>query len=286
MKKFLKIQSWKFSDQVHPSFRFSTVKKDNYCIERHEKISILEYLSVVPYKNHSNKQQSLLKELIQYVNSETFTREFKYSLSNQNRIFKFYLLNVSLLAHRTEEVRQIFMSDFSQSAKKNFLEIFKNQSKMHFFDFLSLNFSFKFLPLHFIYEEFYSEYAQKHLIKGSFQEVFTEKFFKKMKMLDIKYLRYRGSFSKELNKLNSEIEAFFQEDCNAEKKFEDLLKENETFKNKYNAFLRKYFISFLFELKPQEKAKAKATGSDRKLDELDIYAKDVDKLFTYFSAHV
>ena len=274
MKKFLKIQSWNFCDRVHPSFRFSTIKKDNYCTERQEKMSILEYLNIIPHKKNSTEQQSLLKELILYVNSDTFQREFKYSLSNENRIFKFYLLNLSLLAYRIDEVKREIFSDFLASLKNYF---YKN-----IFQILSLNFSFKFLPLHFIYEEFYKEYSKKYLIKDSFQEVFTEKFFKKMKMLDIKYLRYRGSFAKELNQLNAEIELFFQKEINAEKKFEDMLKENENFSKKYDAFLRKYFISFVFEIKPQDKSKAKGKG----LDELAVYAKDVDKLFTYFLAHV
>lgn len=289
MKNFLKIQSWNFCDKVHPSFRFSLVRKDNYCLERQEKMSILEYLNVIPQKKFSTQQQSLLKELILFVNSETFQREFKYSLSNENRIFKFYLLNVSLLAHRAEE----FQSEFNYSSeffatkkKKKFLENFFKNFK-NFVNIFSLNFSYKFLPLHFIYEEFYREYVKRHLIKDSFQEVFTEKYFKKMKMLDIKYLRYRAGFANELNQLNDEIEAFFLEECNSEKKFEDLLKENENFAKKYDAFLRKYFIGFIFELKAQDKAKAKGKdGADKKLDEMAVYRKDVDKLFTYFLAHV
>lgn len=284
MKNFLKIQSRNFCNQINSNFKFSSIKKDNYCIERKEKISILEYFNIIPERNHSNQQQSLLKELILYVNSDNFQREFKYSLSNENRIFKFYLLNISLLSHRIDEVKSEIFCDFAATKKKN---IFNNFNK-NIFHLLLLNYSLRFFPLHFIYDEFYNEYAKKYLIKDSFQEVFTEKFFKKMKMLDIKYLRYRGLFAKELNVLNTQIEAFYDKESNHDKKFEDLLKENEAFKKKYELFLKKYFINFIFEVKSQDKAKQKAKGDkeNNKLDELQIYAKDVDKLFTYFLAHV
>jgi len=282
MKKFLKIPSWNFCERVHPSFKFSAVKKDNYSMERQEKMSILEYFNIIPQKKNLNQQQSLLKELILYINSDTFHREFKYSLSNENRVFKFYLLNISLLAYRFDEVKREIFSDFIESKKTNFFKMY-NKSLLHV---LMLNFCFKFLPLHFFYEDFYTEYAKKYLIKDSFQEVFTEKFFKKMKMLDIKYLRYRGLFAKELNLLNAEIEAFFREENNDDKKFEDLLKENENFKKKYESFIKKYFFNFVFEIKTQEKSKAKIDDKDKKLDELAIYSKDLDKLFTYFLAHV
>jgi uncharacterized protein YaaW (UPF0174 family) len=104
--------------------------------------------------------------------------------------------------------------------------------------------------------------------------------------LDIKYLRYRGLFAKDLNILNAEIEAFFHEENNADKRFEDLINENENFKKKYESFLKKYFINFVLEIKIQEKSNTKIADKDKKLDELGIYSKDVDKLFTYFLAHV
>jgi len=282
MKKFFKIQSWNFCDRVHARFIFSAVKKDNYCAERQEKISILEYFKIIPCKKQSTQQQMLLKELILYINSDSFQKEFKYSLSNENRVFKFYLLNLSLLAYRAEEVKSKVLDEFLEYKKKN---IFKPYNKSLLYV-LSLSFSFKYLPLHFIYEDFYKEYAKKYLIRDSFQEVFTEKFFKKMKMLDIKYLRHREAFAKELNQLDLEIEAYYLVEGNAEKKFDNMVQENETFKKKYENFLRKYFISFIFEIKSMDKPIHKVKGNDKKLDELDIYARDVDKLFTYFLAHV
>ncbi len=279
--RLFKIQKWHFCEKLQSNFKFSSIKKENYCIEKQEKLSILEYFNIIPRNKYSNPQQSLLKEIILFVNSDNFQKEFKYSLTNENRIFKFYILNVSLLSHRIEEVKKDSLFQINYFKIKNFVKYFTKDT----IDIFLINIYFKYFPLHFVYENFYNEYSKNYILKESFQEIFTEKFFKKMKKLDIKYLRYRTLFSLELNKLNRHIEEYFHDEKNIDKKFEDLLKEDEDFNKKYDSFLKKYFIGFIFEINLKEKDKSKNKNINFR-DEVSIYSKDVDKLFTYFLAHV
>jgi len=281
--KILKLFKKTFCERIHPSFKFSSIKKEDYCVVKKEKMSIIEYFNIIPRKKTSSPEHAILKELILYVNSDNFKKEFKYSLSNENRVFKFYLLNVSLINNRIEEIKRDYLNELFNS--KKYSNILNKIFSINLHQVFLSNICFKFFPLHYIYEGFYNEYTKKYILKDAFQEVFKEKFYRKMKMIDIKYLRYRVSFSKDLNDLNLEIQNYFEEEQHIEKKFEDLLKENSSFKKKYENFLKKYFINFIFEINTLDKSKSKTKG-ENKLDELSIYEKDIDKLFTYFLAHV
>lgn len=291
--KIIKIQKWAFCEKIFHPYKFSPIMKDKYCYKRDSKITILEYFNIKERQLYSKPDAAILKEILEFINSEKFSKEFKYSLSNENRIFKFYLLNLSLINNRIGELghKLLKLNNYqNQSNKinsKNLISLLSNKNRLlEYYNIFKLRLKFNYFPLHYIYDNFYKEYTKKYFLKNSFNEVFEEKFFKKLKLLDIKYLKYRDSFAKDLNSIDEEIEAFFHNEMNHDKSFKDLVSENLDFKKKYEAFLKKYFISFIFEIKPQAaKSKSNPAAANKK-DDLSIYATDIEKLFTYFLAHV
>ena len=273
--KLFKFPKWNFCDKIFSIPKFASTKKEKFCLERQGKISILEYFDIIEKRTYAKSEEALLKELILYLNSENFSKEFKYSLSNENRIFKFFILNLSLINHRLMELRN---EKFKQNFKENkpFLKI----NFLEFFQILKLRLMFNYFPLNYIYDEFYNHYAKKYILKDTFKEFFLEKFLKKFKMLDLKYLKFRDSFSKELNNLDFKIELFINDERNNQKNIDDLLREDKVFNEKYENFLKKYFLHFIFD------TKIKNSISENKNDDYLLYINDVNKLFTYFTAHV
>jgi hypothetical protein len=271
----------------------------------------MEYFNFLPKKTKSSQAESLIKEILIYTNSKDFSKEFKLTLTNETKIFKFCLLNISLLSGsihkqklKTSKInfnKKIFTEN-ENDLKKNF--------QIFYYDFL-----FSSIPLKFIYEDFYINFIKKYYIKNSNEEILKDDFGKKFFKIDLKFMGYRKNFVKDLTELDDLIIKNMIEDNNNDgndnPKFDEILKNNNLICSKYHMFVKKYFMDFLLERKVNENFSSLNFNSNsnsnsntnsntnlgkKNFNEMNNYQKyqaeigsncfDMEKFFTYFIAHV
>lgn len=288
----LKLQKKLFSSNVNnnntiPSYihKFTNIPKDQICFKKTTQISLLQYFNLLPIKTKSSSSESLIKELFIYTNSKEFNKEFKLTLTNETKIFKFCLLNISLLSGSIHKQKQ--KTSKISFNKKNFSENeFKRNLQIFYYDFL-----FSSIPLKFIYEDSYSNFIKKYYIKNTNEEIIKDDFVKKIFKIDLKFMSYRKNFVKDLTELDELlIKNMIEEnnnDGNDNPKFDDILRNNETICYKYHLFVKKYFMGFLLDRKNFDTKKFYGMDNYQKY-QADIGSScfDVEKFFTYFIAHV
>ena len=84
--KLFKLTKKYFTNIPSNSHKFSKIPKDEICYKRLSQISLLEYLNIIPRKTKSPSYESLIKEILLYLQSKDFTKEFQYTLTNENRL--------------------------------------------------------------------------------------------------------------------------------------------------------------------------------------------------------
>ena len=295
--KFLKFQKKLFTNTSNstnttntPTFihKFTTIPKDAICFKKTNQISLMEYFNIKPKNTNCTKSESLIKEILLYTNSKEFSKEFKLTLTNETKIFKFCLLNISLLSGSIHKQKSASKINFN---KKIFTENeLKKNCQIFYYDFL-----FSSVPLKFIYEDTYTNFIKKYYMKNTNEEIIKDDFVKKVFKIDLKFMSYRRKFVKDLMELDDLLIKNMIEDNNNDftdgndnPKFDDILRNNEIICKKYHMFVKKYFMDFLLERADK--------NNSRKLHEMDNYQKyqadigsncfDMEKFFTYFIAHV
>ena len=61
---------------------FTKTPKSEKCLKLLDKISIFEYFDVFEERKKARLEESLVKEITEYINSNTFESEFKNSFAN------------------------------------------------------------------------------------------------------------------------------------------------------------------------------------------------------------
>src|SRR4051794_8368348 len=99
---------------------FTKLPKSASALARLDKISKLEYFGIIDERQTSRNSEVLIKELVDFMGSNTFSKEFKYCISNDTKKNKFLLLNVALLAHRLKH-EKINLIDYERWLQQKIL---------------------------------------------------------------------------------------------------------------------------------------------------------------------
>jgi hypothetical protein len=181
MYKFKKLY---FSNKII----FTKAQKSHTSLERLDKISIFEYFGIVEERKTGRKGQILIKEIIDYMTTQTFTNEFKYSISNDTKKHKFLFLNFWLLGNRLTN-EKVKITNF-----ENYLEV-----KL-------LTFLFKYSPLFLFCKDVIRYYIRQEQIAKLYNYIIENEMMKQFNKLDFQSLKTRREFIKDLNKLEQNDE--------------------------------------------------------------------------------
>lgn len=221
------------------SVKFPKISKDQRSLMRLDKISIFEYFNITEERKVSLPEEYLVKEIVDYFLSPDFNREFKYTFSNEEKKFKFLILNICLLVSRLEKVVVVDTNnngEENKNAENSIVKVFDNlqnilinsKKKLHK---AKLTFLFKYLPLKFYCKEVVKFYISKNQINSHYTTNFIleNEFLKKFNKKDFKFLKIRKQFIDDLTTFNKQEDIDFEED-----KFVEKIKE-------------KYIIKFLLD---------------------------------------
>jgi hypothetical protein len=230
------------------SIKFPKISKDISNIQRLDKISIFEYFKLIDERNVSLPHQILVKEIIDYIYSSNFNNEFKYTFLNDEKKFKFLLLNIGLIVNRIENS----MKEDNLNLKNYFKNLFSYKNpgkKCDYIARIKIIYFLKFLPLKYTCKEILKFFISNNQIKKKYENnhIIEDQLFKKFTKIDFLFMKVRKSFIDDLNKIEDE---------------ED--------------FKEKYIKNFLLKESKTEKDKSKNI----------INENDCDKLLLYFIAHV
>jgi hypothetical protein len=245
MRNFILIR--KFCESI----KFPKISKDITALQRLDKISIFEYFNFVEERTISLTHQILVKEIVEYIYSNNFTNEFRYTFLNEEKKFKFLLLNIGLVVNRIENS----IKEDNLSLKlyiKNLISF--HSTKSDYLSRLKIIYYLKFLPLKYNSKDILKYYISKNQIKKKYENnnIIEDEFIKKYTKIDFSFLKIKKNFIADLNNIED---------------------NEEKFKDKY---IKNFLLndSIIIANNPNEKSKPKINESD------------CDKLLLYFIAHV
>jgi len=183
------------------SFKFQRITKDIDTKRRLDKINIFEYFEIIEERKTSKPEEYLVKEITDYINSNTFKNEFKFTISTQEQKFKFLILNLTLLTNRLQHIHK--------EEKKNFkLSNFSNFDFNSFLLMKKLMFLFKYIPFKFYCQEVIKTYLNKNQIKDKYNYIVENELLKRFNKQDYLYLKTKRNFLETLNQTENEEELF------------------------------------------------------------------------------
>jgi hypothetical protein len=207
---------------------FTKTPKNQKCLKRLDKISIFEYFNIVEERKNAKMQEILVKEIADYINSDIFENEFRHSLSNDAKKFKFLLLNVNLLCLRLD-------SEKIQITDSNFLI----QKKLLLY--------YRYLPLKISNSDVIRNFITQNQIEGIYNHIIESEMFKKFTKIDLKNLNFRSNFMKDIQSPEEEfkknLKQFFFPD---EKEVDDVIEKLYTY---IIAHVNKYLIRKIIYLR-------------------------------------
>jgi hypothetical protein len=233
------------------SIKFPRISKDISSLQRLDKISIFEYFKLVEERTVSLPHQILVKELVDYIYSSNFNNEFKYTFLNDEKKFKFLLLNIGLIVNRVENSLKQDNLSFKNYIK-SFISFEQAKVSSDYLKRLKIIYFLKFLPLKYTAKEILKFFISKNQIKKKYENnhIIEEEFIKKFTKIDFSFLKIKKNFITDLNKIEDDEENFKE----------------------------KYIKNFLLM---DSNSKNEKDKSNVKINE-----NDCDKILLYFIAHV
>ncbi len=179
-------------------FKFRKIKKDLTSVQRLDKISIFEYLKIVDERIVAKHIEVISKELVDFLNSKEFNREFKFTFLNDEKKFRFFLMNIALISNRIQNTLK--EDNLTLMSPKEFLTRKK------------IIFLFKHLPLKFSIPEVLKIYVSHDQIKSKYDSnyIIQDEYLKKYYKLDFSCLRTRRELIENFEKIE-EDEVSFEE---------------------------------------------------------------------------
>jgi len=176
--------------------KFPKISKDLSSLSRLDKISILEYFNLVDERKYARPNEILIKEVIDFMNSYNFEKEFKFTISDENRRIKFLILNIGLLLNRIENV-QINGTIYNHL---NYFSILKLK-----FLRLKLIFCFKYFPMKYHCSEILKYYLRCNQIDSRYKDnyILENEFMKSFNKKDFSFSIMKRLFVKDLDCLES-----------------------------------------------------------------------------------
>ena len=129
-----------------------------------------------------------MKEIVDYINSSLFENEFRNSFANDEKKFKFLLLNVNLLSDRIEKER------ISVTNTK-----FLIQKRLYLL--------YRYFPLKFSNSNVIKYFISQNQIGGMFNHIIESELYKKFNKIDLKNFSFRKTFGKDINLSEEEFKA-------------------------------------------------------------------------------
>jgi hypothetical protein len=237
------------------SFKFQRILKDIDTIRRLDKINIFEYFDIIEERKTSKPEEYLVKEIADYLNSNLFKNEFKFTISTQEQKFKFLILNLSLLTNRlqhihNEEKKNLKLSNFSIFDFNSFLLMKK------------IIFLFQYIPFKFYCREVIKMYSNKNQIKDKYNYIVENELLKRFNKKDYLYSKTKRNFLETLDQTENEEEIFTK------------IKE-------------KFVRDFLLKDESSQKSKSKKDKQDKEDDgSAHVLNNDCEKLALFLIAHV
>jgi hypothetical protein len=204
--KILKVNSKGFCEFI----KFPKICKDLSSLQRLDKISIFEYFNVIEERTKLKSQQILLKEIADFLLSHNFNNEFKFTFLNEEKKFKFFLLNIGLISNRVQNSLKEENLNF-KNYLKNLLTFNKNNKEYEsYITRLKIIFCLKFLPLKYYCKEILQFYLGNNQIKKKYESnlIVQDEYAKKYTKIDFSFLSLKRQFIKDLDTIEDNEEKF------------------------------------------------------------------------------
>jgi hypothetical protein len=159
---------------------FTKIPKHPNCLKRLDKISIFEYFQIVEERKNAKLEEIVLKEIVDYINSSLFENEFSNTFANDEKKFKFLLLNLNILSDRIEK-EKISITD------RNFFY----QKRLYLL--------YRYFPLKFSNSNVIKYFILQNQIGGMFNHIIESEMYKKFNKIDLKNFSFRKTFGKDIN---------------------------------------------------------------------------------------
>jgi len=197
--KFYRSNISRFCDLI----KFPKVSKDIISLQRLDKISIFEYFELVEEKKIAKSHDILIKEIADYIYSPVFDNEFKLTLINDEKKFKFFLMNISLIAHRVKKTIEEENLNLLTYLK---CLVYGNNNQNYYLDRMKIIYFIQFIPLKFFSKENLKFYISKNQISKYYENnnVIEEEFIKKYTKIDFSFLKLKRQFINDLDKIDNE----------------------------------------------------------------------------------
>jgi hypothetical protein len=178
------------------NFKFPKIKKDLSSLQRLDKISIFEYLKILDERLVATHCEVLAKELVDFIYSKEFTREFKFTFLNEEKKFKFFLMNLALISNRIQS-----------TIKEDNLSFIRPKE---FFIRKKIILFFKYLPIKFSILEVLKYYINQYQINSKYENnyIIQDEFLNKYNKLDFSCLRIRKDLVEKFDKIEEDEVAF------------------------------------------------------------------------------
>lgn len=205
-------------------FKFSKISKDVISLQRLDKISIFEYFELIEERNIAKPYEFLIKEIADYIYSPVFSNEFKLALINDEKKFKFFLMNISLVAHRVKQT----LNEDNINLFTHLKRLVYGNDNQNYLDRIKIIYYVQFLPLKFFSKENLQFYISKNQISKYYENnhIIEEEFIKKYTKIEFSFLKLKRQFINDLDKIEDDEEEFKKKYIN-----NFLLKNND---NKFN----------------------------------------------------